>query len=342
LRLVAGLQDPTSGQIRIGGREMAGVPPRDRDVGMVFQRHNLYPHLTVRANLEFSGKLRSDGWLRQLSKWINPKRYQELREINQLGPGRVAEIARWLGLEPFLDRYPRQISGGEQQRTALGRVMVRQPAVYLLDEPLSQLDGPLRAELRRQLHLLHQRLQATMLYVTHDQMEAMALGERVVVLEKGSIHQADKPEQIYHHPQTRFVAGFIGWPPMNLIDGGLTREKGTVSFRTDEWSIPLPGDKINAAVPASEQGVTLGIRPEKVRLGTAEGLGTTLSMEVVLIEHLGSEELITLRRGETRIICRMNEKSACNVGETVIVGFLMKHLHWFHRSNGWAMQTGSG
>jgi multiple sugar transport system ATP-binding protein len=331
LRLVAGLEEPTSGSIRINGRVVNHLPPRTRDVAMVFQKHNLYPHLDVRANLAFGARLRRP------SRWM--PNGQDGRQWEESLNGRVVETGRLLGLEGLMDRYPRQLSGGEQQRTALGRAIVRQPAVYLLDEPLSQLDAPLRAELRYQLHLLHRRLRATILYVTHDQMEAMTLGDRVVVMDHGVVQQADHPTQVYEWPNNRFVAGFIGWPPMNFIDGRLRWADGQWTFTADGWSLPVPAERVGRDPAMSEWPATLGMRPEHLAVGIPEAAGA-VAMEVVLVEPLGSDTLVTLQRGERRIIARMNKRVPDFEGPLAGVVFDMQQSHWFDSQSGQALAAG--
>ena len=225
LRLIAGLEAPSAGLVRIGGSVVNGEPPNRRDVAMVFQRPALYPHLSVQANLGFGLKLRQ-GW------WFGaPERRH-----------RVEEVARALGLEDLLDRRPAELSGGQQQRVALGRALVRRPAVFLLDEPLAGLDAPLRLEMRRELHLLHRRLRATMIYVTHDQEEALTLGDRVVVLDRGRPQQSDRPAALYERPANRFVAAFLGWPPLSLLDGRLVEEDGRLCLVGDGEKLPVPGE----------------------------------------------------------------------------------------------------
>jgi multiple sugar transport system ATP-binding protein len=218
LRLIAGLETPTGGTIRIGDRIVNDVPPHRRDVAMVFQRPALYPHLSVRANLGFGLFLRQGLFRRTGVPPVPPTEE------------RIASIARQLGLEDILDRRPATLSGGQQQRVALGRALVRRPAVFLLDEPLSNLDTRLRLEMRRELHLLHRRFRTTIIYVTHDQDEAMSLGQRIVVLDQGLVRQAGSPQELYDRPSDRFVAGFLGWPPMNLLDGELVMVDDRLSF----------------------------------------------------------------------------------------------------------------
>ena len=247
LRMVAGLELPTGGSIAIGGRDVTHLPPRDRDIAMVFQNYALYPHMTVRANMGFALRLRHV-----------PK-----DEIAR----RVAAAAETLGLVPYLDRLPKALSGGQRQRVALGRAIVREPAVFLFDEPLSNLDAKMRVEMRAEIVRLHHRLGATMVYVTHDQVEAMTMGERIVVMSGGRIQQAAAPLEVYHRPANRFVASFIGTPPMNLVPPGVL-----------------------------DLGRTVGVRPEAVRVERMEAGGEAgkggLPATVDLVEPLGAETVV--------------------------------------------------
>ena len=263
LRMVAGLEAITSGTVAIGGRVVNDLPPKDRDIAMVFQNYALYPHMTVRGNMAFGLRLRR-----------TPK-----AEIAR----RIAEAAETLGLAALLDRLPKQLSGGQRQRVALGRAIVRQPKVFLFDEPLSNLDAKMRVEMRQEIHRLHRRLGATVLYVTHDQTEAMTLGDRIVVMEAGRIRQADDPIALYDRPRNRFAATFIGTPPMNLIPavalpGGALR---TVAGDL----LPPPG-----ALPAVEAGsaVLLGVRPEALTPLEAPAPGA-LPATVEIVERMGAE-----------------------------------------------------
>jgi multiple sugar transport system ATP-binding protein len=266
LRCIAGLEQPTAGDILIADRRVNDVPPRDRDVAMVFQNYALYPHLTVRENIGF------------------PLRMRRLATVEVRR--RVDEAAAVLGLAALLDRRPGQLSGGERQRAALGRAIVRQPKVFLFDEPLSNLDAKLRSEMRAELMALHRRLGATMLYVTHDQVEAMTMGRRIAVLKDGRLQQVGTPRAIYAEPANAFVAGFIGTPGMNLVSG----ERGAGS-----------GEQAGAR-EGGRAGERLGFRPEDAKLGPAEGdewAGT-----VHLVEPLGAETLVHVRLdgGETAIV----------------------------------------
>jgi multiple sugar transport system ATP-binding protein len=274
LRLIAGLEEPTSGQVRLGERVVNKVAPHERSAAMVFQRPALYPHRTVRGNLGFSLAMKQGS-------------------LTEGGRERVAATARLLGLEALLDRYPSQLSGGEQQRVALGRALVRQPDVLLLDEPLSNLDAGLRLELRRQLHLLQRRLEATMIYVTHDPVEALSLGDRVAVLNRGRLQQVDRPDDVFQRPANRFVAGFIGWPAMNFVDGELQVEGVQLVFVADAGRLTVPSKLAEAWRPWIRHPLTLGIRPEDLAVGVRTENGAW-PMQVRLIESLGHGRLVTV------------------------------------------------
>ncbi len=273
LRLIAGLEVPTRGLIRIGGRVVNAIPPHRRQLALVFQRPALYPFLTVARNLAFGlelGRARKD-------------------EI----AARVAGTARLLRIERLLDRWPRELSGGEQQRVALGRALVQQPQALLLDEPLAGLDAPLRLEMRRELHLLQRSLRATMIYVTHDQEEALTLGDRVAVLWQGRLQQVATPPDLLSRPSNRVVAGFVGMPPINLLDGRLIEQGGrlTLTAQGDSWTIPEVLARHLRAF--RDQPLTVGIRPEQVRLADPNR-ENGLSLAVVRVERLGPGTLIEL------------------------------------------------
>lgn len=280
LRMVAGLELPTGGSISIGGRDVTNLPPKDRDIAMVFQNYALYPHMTVRENMSFALKLRHV-----------PK-----DEIAR----RVDETAETLGLTAYLDRLPKALSGGQRQRVALGRAIVREPAVFLFDEPLSNLDAKMRVEMRAEIVRLHHRLGATMIYVTHDQVEAMTMGERIVVMSGGKIQQAAAPLEVYNHPANRFVASFIGTPPMNLLPPGVL-----------------------------DLGRTVGVRPEHVKVesvdlkalrdGTVAVKG--LPATVDLVEPLGAETIVhaVLDQRKTPMIARVPGDASVRHGERVLM-----------------------
>jgi multiple sugar transport system ATP-binding protein len=298
---------------------------------MVFQRPALYPHLSVRANLGFRWTLRRGNFWR---RWLGWRSHDEDEKAEE----RIVHVAQQLGLENVLERRPETLSGGQQQRVALGRALVRRPAVFLFDEPLSNLDAHLRLEMRRELHLLHRRLRATMIYVTHDQDEAMTLGERVVVLDQGVVRQADHPQALYDRPTDCFVAGFLGWPPMNLLDGELVEEGSQLSFGNQDVRLVLssrPDWRTFTGRP-----LALGIRPEDV--GLAEGLGEgRLGMEVRLVERLGPVWLVTLARANWMVTARLSPHTGMPKGvEHVFAAFDLTRAHLFDPATGRALCHG--
>ena len=294
LRLVAGLDSITAGVIRIGGRTVNELPPQQRDVAMVFQNHALYPHMTVYENLAFGLRVRG-----------TPRA--------QIGP-RVRQAAAQLSLEAMLKRYPRELSGGQRQRTALGRAMLRNPALFLLDEPLSSLDVPLRAELRRELSELHRSLATTMVYVTHDQSEALSLGQRMVVLADGRVQQIDTPINVYNRPANRFVAGFVGWPPMNFLTAD--------SF-----------DDV-ARVPVGAIGLEYGVRPESFSTQAGGPDDLQLTGRIERIESQGGECHVELTHRLGRALARLRPENIPRVGEQIRLWVKRDDVHAFGRANG--------
>jgi multiple sugar transport system ATP-binding protein len=280
LRMIAGLETISGGELRIGARVVNDVPASERDIAMVFQNYALYPHMTARENMAFALKLRK-----------LPR-----EEVDR----RVGDAAAILGIEPLLQRRPRQMSGGERQRVALGRAIVRQPQVFLFDEPLSNLDAKLRVQMRREIARLHQQLRTTMIYVTHDQVEAMTLGDRIVVLHQGAMQQVDTPAALYERPRNTFVAGFIGTPPMNLIEGRLQDGR----FETAGFALSTSG------WPASGRGtggraVVLGMRPEDLQATPGTDPAASFAARVELVELLGAEALVHVRAGQSEMTARM-------------------------------------
>lgn len=323
LRMLAGLETVTTGTIRIGEREVTALAPRQRDVAMVFQDYALYPHMTVRENLSLGLRLRK-----------TPP--EEIRR-------RVEWAAEVLGLGPLLDRKPKQLSGGQRQRVAMGRAMVREPQVFLFDEPLSNLDAGLRAQMRIEIGSLQRRLKTTTLYVTHDQVEAMTLGDRIVVLADKRIQQIGQPSEIYRAPVNRFVAGFIGTPPMNLMPGALIEENGVRSFVSDGVRVELVPEQIITA--AISEPVTLGIRPEDLRLdaGADESplrAGEALRGRVVLVERLGGSAHAHIQVGPHRLIACVSSDQSPDVGEAVTVRVPPARVHLFGEDGG-ALGSGS-
>jgi len=287
LRMIAGLEEITRGDIFIGDRRINDVPPKDRDIAMVFQNYALYPHMTVYDNMAFGLKLRK-----------YPK-----AEIHK----RVQDAAGILGIETLLERKPKALSGGQRQRVAVGRAIVRQPKVFLFDEPLSNLDAKMRVQMRTEITKLHQRLQATMIYVTHDQVEAMTMGTRIVVMKDGLIQQADAPLKLYNHPVNIFVAGFLGSPPMNFLRGTLSGKAGGIIFKEIQGgTVQLNvGDRPAAAAYIGKE-VTLGVRPEDCDLVPAGKPPSENSFQAVvdIVEPMGAETYFYLQTGAHTVISR--------------------------------------
>jgi multiple sugar transport system ATP-binding protein len=302
LRMLAGLENISGGEIAIDGRVVNALAPKERNIAMVFQSYALYPHMTVAQNMAFSLKLA------RASK-------EETRK-------RVAAAAAVLGLEDYLDRYPKQLSGGQRQRVAMGRAMVRDPAVFLFDEPLSNLDAKLRVAMRTEIKQNHQRLRTTTVYVTHDQIEAMTMADRIVVMNGGRVEQVGTPLELYGRPANLFVAGFIGSPAMNMLGGRLSAE----GFRAaDGTRIALP-----RSVPAGgERTVRLGVRPEHVLLDPAG-----LPAEVLVVEPTGAETQVTLRLAGHTVVGTFREPIAARPGDTLRVSLAPDRLHLFDEETG--------
>jgi multiple sugar transport system ATP-binding protein len=301
LRLIAGLETPTAGDIVIADRVVNDVPARDRDIAMVFQSYALYPHLTVFENMAFALKMR------KMSK----------SEINE----RVREAADFLHISDLLQRKPKQLSGGQRQRVALGRALVRKPRAFLFDEPLSNLDAKLRTHTRTELARLHKQLGTTMVYVTHDQVEAMTLGQRIVVLRDGLVQQIDSPLNLYDRPANRFVAGFIGSPAMNFVDG--KTQAGNLSVNALHF--PLP----DFARSRARENVILGLRPEQLRIGSAPSGNVSFHVEVDVVEPLGNEMLIYGKFGEARLVIRADPKTAAAPDIKLHIHFDPLSAHYF-------------
>ena len=285
LRMIAGLEDITGGEVYIGDRLVNDVPPKDRGISMVFQNYALYPHMTVYENMSFGLKLKK-----------TPK-----DEIDR----RVREAAEKLEITELLDRKPKEMSGGQRQRVALGRAIVRNPDVFLFDEPLSNLDAKLRVSMRLRITQLHKELKTTMIYVTHDQVEAMTMGDRITVMRSGRIMQVDTPLNLYHYPANKFVAGFIGSPTMNLIDGELKEENGKIYFSLDGTLIEILGEKANKLKSHIGKKVTFGMRPESITVAEKED-SISKKGKVSVVEQMGNEEYIYFSLGNYQLTCRMN------------------------------------
>ncbi|MEK0084563.1 ABC transporter ATP-binding protein [Benzoatithermus flavus] len=312
LRMIAGLEEITKGEILIGGRVVNQVPPKDRDIAMVFQNYALYPHMTVRQNMAFSLKL--------------------AKAPQSMIDERVGRAAAILGLESLLDRYPRQLSGGQRQRVAMGRAIVRNPQVFLFDEPLSNLDAKLRVQMRTEIKELHQRLKTTAIYVTHDQIEAMTMADRIVVMQGGNIEQIGAPLELYDRPANLFVAGFIGSPAMNFIDATVRRDgSAPVAVTRDGTRLPLP-----AEAPVREGSeIVYGIRPEHLHLRTN---GSALPAEVVVVEPTGAETLVVTQLAGMECKAVFRERHPLRPGERIPLEPQLDQVHLFDRVTGRRLQ----
>lgn len=320
LRMIAGLEEITQGTIRIDGKVVNDVPPKDRDIAMVFQNYALYPHMTVFENLAFALKMR---------------KYSK-SDIQQ----RVAQAAEILGLKELLDRKPKALSGGQRQRVALGRAIVRHPKVFLFDEPLSNLDANLRVQMRTEISRLHKQLETTMIYVTHDQIEAMSMGDRIVVIKGGIVQQIDTPLNIYNRPANQFVAGFIGSPTMNFFNGRVVNSHGLV-FEDDAGYLKLPirpkdHSRLTSYV---HKELTLGIRPEHITAKKQNDTGYNVSVRVEVTEPLGNEIFVyfTLGKVSDHYVSRIPADIHPSTGKTFELYFDTAKLHFFNKETGIAL-----
>ncbi len=318
LRMVAGLEQATQGEIYIGDKMVNDVPAKDRNIAMVFQNYALYPHMTVFENMAFGLKLR---------------RYPR-SEIKK----RVVEAAQILGIKPLLERKPRELSGGQRQRVAVGRAIVRKPLVFLFDEPLSNLDAKFRVQMRTEISKLHIRLQATMIYVTHDQIEAMTMGDRIVVMKDGIIQQTADPTNLYDHPANKFVAGFIGSPPMNFIDGVIKRIDGKLFFDEGSFRVKLVDEMVSKVSPYENKEITFGIRPEDIydKLFVQDAPAENcLTATCEIIEPLGSEvylHLVCPSKKHT-FIAKVGGHAKPGINQDLNIVFDMGKVHFFDKNS---------
>ena len=315
MNCIAGLEDISGGAILVDDQDISGMSPKDRDIAMVFQSYALYPTMTVKDNISFGLKMRK----------MAPAAIEE----------EVARVAKLLQIEHLLARKPGQLSGGQQQRVAMGRALARRPKIYLFDEPLSNLDAKLRVEMRTEIKLMHQRLKTTTVYVTHDQIEAMTLGDKVAVMKDGIIQQFGTPQQIYNDPANQFVASFIGSPPMNFIPVRLARQDGRLLALLDSGQarceLPLGG----AADALEGREIILGIRPEQIALGAADGNGLpAIRAEVQVTEPTGPDLLVFVTLNQTKVCCRLAPDVACRVGDTLNLQFDPARVLLFDAANG--------
>lgn len=318
LRMIAGLEEITTGDLFIDGKQMNEVEPKDRDIAMVFQNYALYPHMTVFDNMAFGLKLRKV-----------PK-----EEIEQ----KVLEAAKILDLEQFLDRRPKALSGGQRQRVAMGRAIVRNPKVFLMDEPLSNLDAKLRVQMRAEIASLHQRLGATIIYVTHDQTEAMTLGTRIVVLKDGVIQQVDTPKRLYNEPQNLFVAGFIGSPQMNFIDAVCKVHGEEVRLEFGDFSIVLPPQKAKKLIDGgyADKTVVMGIRPDDIddsQIQIETYGDTVIEADVTGYELLGSEVLLYYTVAGVNMTARVDARTTAKIGDHIRLALDPEKIHVFDKES---------
>ena len=315
LRIVAGLEEPTEGEVYIGDKVVNDTPPKDRNVAMVFQNYALYPHMSVFENMAFGLRLR---------------KYSK-SEIES----RVKEAAGILNIEKFLDRKPKELSGGEKQRVAVGRAIVRKPLAFLFDEPLSNLDAKLRVLMRTEINKLHIRLQTTMIYVTHDQTEAMTLGTRIAVMKDGCIHQVDDPITLYSKPVNKFVAGFIGTPPMNFMEGNIIKKDGKFYFEEGKYQLRIIDEMVPKLAAYAGGEVIFGIRPEDIydKLFVTEASPeNTLTVTVEVIEPMGAEAYLYLTTGVNKIIAKVPGRAKPEVNQEMDLVFDMSKIHFFDKS----------
>jgi len=310
LRMIAGLEEATSGEIFIGDQMVNDVPPKDRDIAMVFQNYALYPHMTVFENMSFGLRLKRF-----------PK--AEIRE-------RVQAAARILDITDLLDRRPKQLSGGQRQRVAMGRAIVRNPKVFLFDEPLSNLDAKLRVQMRTEIKKVHQKVTTTTVYVTHDQVEAMTLADRVVVMNAGKIDQIGTPHQVYHSPQTQFVAGFIGSPTMNMLPCRLVENGSGLTVRLSDWlSFPVPPSSVERYRPRVGSELTFGLRPEHITEGRSDAPTGAAVFEARLdvVEPMGMETMVYFIVDGVEVCARVNPAAAGRAGETMKLLADLNQMH---------------
>ncbi len=319
LRMIAGLEDVTSGTICIGENIVNELAPKDRNIAMVFQDYALYPHLTIFRNISFGLEMQ------KISK-------SELKE-------RVLHAAEILGISELLGRKPKQLSGGQRQRVAMGRAIVRRPSVFLFDEPLSNLDAKLRTQMRTEIKKLHNQLATTIVYVTHDQVEAMTLADRIVVLRDGNIEQVGRPEEVYNNPSSMFVAGFIGAPTMNFLPGRLTRQNGTMLLQVNDekqTTLIIPENKAGQYRDSPDQDVVLGIRPEYFSLAKAgeNSVPNQLSLQVNVIEPLGSTTLFFFEMAAAELVVSLDPISGIQPGDQLNLVADMSRIHLFNPQTG--------
>ncbi len=316
LNITAGLEDPSGGELYIDNRLVNAVPPGERDIAMVFQSYALYPHKTVRDNIGFGLKMRK----------------MDKREIEK----RVQEAATLLGIADLLDRKPRELSGGQRQRVALGRAITRNPKVFLLDEPLSNLDAKLRVQMRAELKLLFERIEGTVLYVTHDQAEAMTMSDRVVIMNRGVVQQVGTPLEVYNLPSNEFVAGFLGSPAMNFVPCQLGQQADNLTVQTDgfTWQTPLSTTRLANNRDRLTGKATLGVRPEDITLSAANDSNGGIPCRVTLVEHMGAQNIFIIQAGKQQLTATTDADFYLAPGTNAVVRLNNAKLHFFEATSG--------
>lgn len=311
LRMIAGLEDVSDGEIYVGGKAISHLEPKDRDLAMVFQDYALYPHMNVAKNMSFALRLQ--------------KRPQA--EIDK----KVREVAQTLGLTDYLHRKPGELSGGQRQRVAMGRALTRDAGLFLFDEPLSNLDAKLRGQMRAELALMSQRVQKNMIYVTHDQIEAMTLADRIVVMHGGYIQQQGTPKELFKHPVNKFVAGFLGMPPMNFLDGEITETADGVQIKGDGFAVRLGDEKAQRAKAHSSREVTLGIRPSDLIYDENAAAEAALSLDVLVSEYVGAQSVLLCNCGPSKVMVEVNSETPVALGQTMKFAVNPSGMHLFDR-----------
>jgi len=317
LRMIAGLESVSDGEIYIGGRPVSHLEPKARDLAMVFQDYALYPHMNVAKNMSFALRLQR-----------RPK-----AEIDK----KVGEVAEMLGLTPFLNRKPGELSGGQRQRVAMGRALTRDAGTFLFDEPLSNLDAKLRGQMRAELALMRQQVKKNMIYVTHDQVEAMTLGDRIVVMHGGYIQQQGSPEDLFKRPANKFVAGFLGSPSMNFLDGEITERDGGVYVAGDGYAIAMTEAKAQALAARRDKAVTVGVRPSDLDFTPDAADGAALDLKVAVSEYIGAQSVLHCECGDQKIQVELKSETPIALGETLKFSAKPAGIHVFDKETGAAL-----
>ncbi len=319
LRMIAGLEDVSDGEIYVDGRPVSQLEPKDRDLAMVFQDYALYPHMNVAKNMSFALRLEK-----------RPK-----DEIDQ----KVREVAATLGLTDYLHRKPGELSGGQRQRVAMGRALTRDASTFLFDEPLSNLDAKLRGQMRAELALMRQRVQKNMIYVTHDQIEAMTLADRIVVMHGGYIQQQGTPEELFKRPVNKFVAGFLGMPPMNFLDGEIIQKNDAVFVTGDGYEIKLEGERAVAALAHPSRNITMGVRPSDLVSDATAPAEQALSLDVLVSEYIGAQSVLLCTCGSAKVMVELGSDTPIALGQKLTFKVNPTGVHLFDRETETALKA---